>query len=45
MRERPIDPVRVEIVQNALIRFIRETRGPIIRTAFGPIIREVGIDS
>ena len=36
----PIDPVTVEIVQNALISFIREMRGTIIRTAFGPIIWE-----
>ena len=36
-----IDPVTVEIIQNALNGFIREMRGTIIRTAFGPIIWEV----
>ena len=36
-----IDPVTVEIIQNALNSFIREMRGTIIRTAFGPIIWEV----
>ena len=40
MSEVRIDPVTVEIVQNALIGFIREMRGTIIRTAFGPIIWE-----
>lgn len=35
-----IDPVTVEIIQNALISFIREMRGTIIRTAFGPVIWE-----
>ena len=40
MSDSPLDPVTVEIVQNALISFIREMRGTIIRTAFGPIIWE-----
>ena len=35
-----IDPVTVEIIQNKLNSFIREMRGAIIRTAFGPIIWE-----
>lgn len=35
-----IDPVTVEIIHNALNGFIRETRGTIIRTAFGPNIWE-----
>ena len=35
-----IDPVTVEIVQNALNSFIGEMRGTIIRTAFGPNIWE-----
>ncbi|MBI4182964.1 MAG: hydantoinase B/oxoprolinase family protein [Proteobacteria bacterium] len=35
-----LDPVTVEIIQNALVSFIREMRGAIIRTAFGPIIWE-----
>ena len=40
MSSSPIDPVTVEIIQNALISFIREMRVNIIRTAFGPIIWE-----
>ena len=35
-----IDPIVVEVIQNALISFIREMRVTIIRTAFGPIIWE-----
>lgn len=36
-----VDPVTVEIVQKAFVSFIREMRGTIIRTAFGPVIWEV----
>lgn len=35
-----LDPVTIEVIQNVLISFIREMRGTIIRTAFGPIIWE-----
>lgn len=41
MSDAPLDPVTIEIIQNALNSFIREMRGTIIRTAFGPIIWEV----
>lgn len=40
MNATSIDPVIVEVIQNALISFIREMRVTIIRTAFGPIIWE-----
>ena len=40
MNATAIDPVIVEVIQNALISFIREMRVTIIRTAFGPIIWE-----
>ncbi len=37
-RSAEIDPVTVEVIQNALNSFIGEMRGTIIRTAFGPNI-------
>ena len=40
MSDIDIDPVTVEIIHNSLDGFIRETRGTIIRTAFGPNIWE-----
>jgi N-methylhydantoinase B len=35
-----VDPISVEVIQNALVSFIREMRVTIIRTAFGPVIWE-----
>ena len=36
----PLDPVRVEVINNALMSFIKEMRHTIVRTAFGPSLRE-----
>ena len=36
----PLDPIKVEVIRNALISFIREMRHTIIRTSFGPSLRE-----
>ena len=36
----PLDPVRVEVIHNALMSFIKEMRHTIVRTAFGPSLRE-----
>ena len=40
MRKVSVDPISVEVIQNALVSFIREMRVTIIRTAFGPVIWE-----
>ena len=40
VRKVSVDPISVEVIQNALVSFIREMRVTIIRTAFGPVIWE-----
>ncbi len=35
-----LDPVRIEVIHNALTSFIKEMRHTIIRTSFGPNLRE-----
>ena len=35
-----VDPITVEVVQNAFLTIIREMRATIVRTAFGVVIRE-----
>ena len=37
----PLDPITIEVIQNALVSLIREMKVTIIRTAFGPIIWEM----
>ena len=36
----PLDPIKIEVIHNALISFIKEMRHSIIRTSFGPSLRE-----
>ncbi|MBI4189622.1 MAG: hydantoinase B/oxoprolinase family protein [Betaproteobacteria bacterium] len=37
-----LDPIKVEVIHNALMSFIKEMRHTIIRTSFGPNLRERG---
>src|SRR5450432_4014934 len=35
-----LDPVSIEVIHNALMSFIKEMRHSIVRTSFGPSLRE-----